>query len=76
MKSEKKKESSENKVKAGTTIEEAFTALEELLKEMDNPELPIEEAFKKYNIGLELVNYCNGSIEQIEHQITILEENQ
>lgn len=57
------------------TIEEAFSSLDELIKEMEDPEITLEESFNKYNKGLELVKYCNSSIDKIEHQLTVLEEN-
>ena len=57
------------------TINETFTALEQLLKEMEDPDLSLEASFEKYNKGLELIGYCNDSIDKIEKQITILEEN-
>lgn len=55
------------------TIEEAFTALESLLGEMENPEISLEESFAKYKKGLDLVNYCSKSIDHVEEQLSILE---
>lgn len=55
------------------TINEAFDKLETILKEMENPELSLEESFEKYNEGLNLVKYCNSSIDKIEQKLTVLE---
>lgn len=55
------------------TINEAFDKLEMILKEMENPELSLEESFEKYNEGLNLVKYCNSSIDKIEQKLTVLE---
>lgn len=55
------------------TINEAFDKLETILKEMENPELSLEKSFEKYNEGLNLVKYCNSSIDKIEQKLTVLE---
>lgn len=55
------------------TINEAFDKLDTILKEMENPELSLEKSFEKYNEGLNLVKYCNSSIDKIEQKLTVLE---
>lgn len=57
------------------SINETFEKLDSLLKDMENPELSLEDSFEKYNEGLKLIRQCNDSIEKIEQQLTILEEN-
>lgn len=56
------------------TLEEAFSELDALLRDMDNPNLSLEESFAKYNKGLELIKYCENSVQKIEDRITVLEE--
>lgn len=57
------------------TLEETFTNLDKLIKEMEDPQLSLEETFTKYAAGMELIKQCNSSIDRIEQQLTILEEN-
>lgn len=57
------------------SINETFEKLDSILKDMENPELSLEDSFEKYNEGLKLIRQCNNSIEKIEQQLTILEEN-
>lgn len=57
------------------TLEETFTNLDKLIKEMEDPQLSLEETFNKYAAGMELIKQCNSSIDRIEQQLTILEEN-
>ena len=56
------------------SINEAFNRLDALLKDMEDPAISLEDSFARYKEGLELVKYCNASIEKIEQQITVLEE--
>lgn len=56
------------------TIEENFAELENILKEMQSEEITLDESFKLYNQGLELVQNCNNQIDTIEKKIKILEE--
>lgn len=57
------------------SINETFEKLDSLLRDMENPELSLEDSFEKYNEGLKLIRQCSDSIEKIEQQLTILEEN-
>ncbi len=57
------------------TIEDAFIKLEAAIKDIEDPELSLEESFARYNEGLQLVKYCNDSIDKIEQQLTVLEED-
>ncbi len=56
------------------SINEQFSKLEKLVKEMEDPDLSLEESFAKYSEGLKLLKQCNDSIDRIEKQIEILEE--
>ena len=54
-------------------INDIFDKLDTIVKEMEDPGLPLEESFEHYTEGLKLLKQCNESIEQIEQQIQILE---
>lgn len=41
---------------------------------MQSEEITLDESFKLYNQGLELVQNCNNQIDTIEKKIKILEE--
>jgi len=56
------------------TVEELFEELEAITDELEEDELPLEEAFLKYQKGMELLKECNGIVEQVEQQLQILEE--
>ncbi len=51
------------------TLETAFEALDQLLVKMEARDLPLEEAFKLYQEGTQLIAFCNSSIDKVEKQI-------
>lgn len=54
------------------SLDEAMNELEGLLAKMESDVLSLEDTFTLYNEGLNLVKYCNTSIETIEKKIAIL----
>lgn len=57
-------------------LEEAFKKLDEIVACMENPDLPLEECFGKYQEGMQLIKACNESIEKIQAKLTVLEEGE
>ena len=55
-------------------MEEAFEELNELLTKMDSDQISLEDSFKLYQEGVQLVRYCNEKIDNVEKQLMILNE--
>ena len=55
-------------------MEEAFEELNELLTKMDSDQISLEDSFKLYQEGVQLVRYCNEKIDMVEKQLMILNE--
>ena len=55
-------------------MEEAFEELNELLTKMDSDQISLEDSFKLYQEGVQLVRYCNEKIDKVEKQLMILYE--
>ncbi len=51
------------------TLETAFEELDTLIAKMEEKDLPLEDAFKLYEDGLKLVQFCNGAIDKVEKQM-------
>lgn len=51
------------------TLEENFTAIEEILAELEKDDISIEEAFDKYSKGMELLKQCDQSIDKVEKKV-------
>lgn len=56
------------------SLEEAFEKLETVIEKLEQPETSLEESFKAYKEGVELVNLCNGMIDHVEKEVKVLTE--
>ena len=55
-------------------LESSFKRLDEIIEKMEQGELSLEESFKLYKEGVELVSACNESIEKVEKDIKLIED--
>ena len=56
------------------TLEENFVQLEDIIRQLENNELSLDEAFKAYEAGIKLTAECNKQLDKVEKQIIILKE--
>lgn len=68
------KKTATKKTENTRTLEEMFQELEGITTELEDQELPLEEAFLKYRKGMELLKQCNDAIDTVEKELQILEE--
>ncbi len=55
------------------TLEEAFLRLEEVTRALeDETYISLEESFTVYQKGMELLKYCNESIDKVEKKVLVL----
>ena len=69
----KTKKATEKNPEEKLKIGEIFDRLDTIVREMEDPRLPLEESFEHYTEGLKLLKQCSESIESIEKQIEILD---
>lgn len=55
------------------TIEKSFEELTEIIRKMDDDNLPLEESFKLYEKGIKIVKQCNDKIDKVEKKLMIIE---
>lgn len=55
-------------------LEDGFGKLEGIISQMENEELPLEEAFRAYSEGMQLLKACNDQIDRVEKQVLRLTE--
>lgn len=55
-------------------LEEAFGQLEDIIQQLESPEISLEASFKQYESGMELLKKCNQQIDKVEKKIQILNE--
>ncbi len=56
-------------------IEDAFEQLDGIIAKLEDKDTPLEDAFKEYEQGIRLVKECNASLDKVEKQIIILQNN-
>jgi len=59
----------------GRKLEESIAELEQVLTTLNQSELSLEESFALYKKGMDLLLECNQSIDKVEKELMILEEN-
>ena len=58
------------------TYEEALGELERLVGAMEAGQLPLDRLLESYKRGAELLGFCRGRLEAIEHQVKVLEDGE
>lgn len=56
------------------TLEDRFTAIEEILDKMEEENIPLDESFELYKSGLEQVKAANAMLDTMEKEMMILNE--
>ncbi len=57
---------------AKKTFETALAKLEKITEELETGELSLENSLKKFDEGIQLVNFCNTSLEDAKSRVEIL----
>lgn len=56
-------------------IDQGFEQLDEILAKLSGEEIKLPEAVKLYTGGVGLVKQCKDSLDKVEKELIILEEN-
>ena len=56
------------------TIEQAFLDLDEIIEQLEKDETPLNDALALYTEGMKLVKKCQDSLDKVEKELIILEE--
>lgn len=67
-----KKSTTAEKKEINLSLEEAFDKLDLLISELEKPEQSLEASFKAFEEGMQLVKYCNDSIDKVEKKVLVL----
>lgn len=57
---------------AKQTFEKALEQLEKIVQEMEDGELTLENALKKFEEGVKLSQFCSQKLDETERKITLL----
>lgn len=56
------------------SFEQALERLEGIVAQLENGDVPLEQAIELYQEGMQLSNLCNGKLKQVEAKIEMLIE--
>ena len=57
------------------TLEEAFSQLDELAEKLEDRETSLEDSFRLYKQGMELLKYCNEKLDTVEKKMLQMDED-
>lgn len=56
------------------TLEEVFSQLDTVIQDMEREDISLEESFRLYHEGMQMLKVCNEKIDTVEKKILILDE--
>lgn len=56
----------------GKSFEEALRRLEEVVRQLESGDLPLEHALDLFAEGVDLARYCRGVLDQAEQRLEVL----
>lgn len=59
---------------AKETLEELFEGLEGVIGTMEQPQVSLEESFKLYHKGMEMLKSCSDRLDKIEKKMLVLDD--
>ena len=57
------------------TVEEAFEELDQLAEKLEDPGTSLEDSFRFYKQGMELLKYCSDRLDTVEKKMLQLNED-
>ena len=57
------------------SLEEAFEQVDKLIEQLEQPDNTLEASFQAFEKGMQLVKYCNDSIDRVEKKVFVLSQN-
>ena len=60
---------------AQKTFEQSMKQLEQIVRELEDGDLPLEKAIKKFEEGMKLTKLCSAKLDETEKKISVLLKN-
>ena len=57
------------------TFEQSLKQLERIVQELEDGDLPLEKAIKKFEEGVKLTQFCSQKLDETEKRVSILMKN-
>jgi exodeoxyribonuclease VII small subunit len=63
-------------LKEPASYEAALLELEQLVRQMEGGQMPLDQLLDGYRRGAELLAFCKGRLQVVEDQVKVLEDGQ
>ena len=60
---------------AQKTFEQSMKQLEKIVQELEDGDLPLEKAIKKFEEGIKLTRFCSTKLDETEKKVSVLLKN-
>jgi exodeoxyribonuclease VII small subunit len=57
------------------TFETALEELESIVETMESGQMPLEKSLSAYKRGAELLQFCQGQLQDVQQQVKVLESD-
>lgn len=57
------------------SLETVFEQLDEIVEQLESEDVSLEDSFRLYHKGMDLLKVCNEKIDTIEKKMMMLDEN-
>jgi exodeoxyribonuclease VII small subunit len=61
---------------AESNFEDSLKRLEEIVRELESGEMPLEESLRVFEEGMKLLSLCSKKLEEAEKKVTLLVEDE
>jgi exodeoxyribonuclease VII small subunit len=61
---------------ANLTFEKAMKKLEQIVRELESGDQPLEKSIKKFEEGVQLSKFCSEKLDETEQRVTLLLKDQ
>ena len=65
----------EKKMQEEKTLDEVFQELDQLAEKLEDSETSLEDSFRFYKKGMELLKYCNEKLDTVEKKMLQMDED-
>ena len=64
---------SEEQTKQNVSLEETFEQIETIIKQLESPEVTLDDSFRLYQAGVEKLKMCNLLLDTVEEKMQVMQ---
>ena len=64
---------SEEQTKQNVSLEETFEQIETIIKQLESPEVTLDDSFRLYQAGVEKIKTCNLLLDTVEKKMQVMQ---